>query len=98
MNRSTVEPAGTRWLRSGVISIGVCAIAAPLHFVFVRRPGLGLVYWGSSLPITGACLLGLAAGVTAIARKDWRLGVPGVLLNLALLAVVWFLPPRLSNH
>jgi hypothetical protein len=98
MNQSTVESAGTGWLRSGVVSIGVWAIAAPLHFGFVRRPGLGLVYWGLSLPITGACLLGLIAGIVAIVRKDRRWGVSGVLLNVALLAVVWFWPPRLSNH
>ena len=98
MNQSTVEREGARFFRSGVISIGVWAIAAPLHFGFVRRPGLGLVYWGFSLPIIGACLLGLGAGIIAIVRKDWRWGVSGVLLNLALLAVVWLWPPRLSNH
>jgi hypothetical protein len=38
------------------------------------------------------------AGIITILRKDWRWGIPGVLLNLALLAVVWFWPPWLSNH
>jgi hypothetical protein len=98
MNSPGVEPPRTRRLRSGIISIAIWAIAAPLHFGFVRQPGVALVYWGFSLPIIGACLVGLMAGIITILRKDWRWGIPGVLLNLALLAVVWFWPPWLSNH